>query len=876
MRGMIPGRRNVIIYMVGKLRSRSIQRWVLTLSVTLLLSLQALPGISAERAAASVPSGGESAGASVASAASASGKERWILKAREGRLGQVLQDLRGLESLGITKLKETRNLILINVPAGFSAMAEMAEKIPGLDWMEPDSRVSAAAVPDDPNYRDQWDLAKIRMPEAWDKAGTGSPSVVVAVADTGVAFENRGGFSRAPDLERVQFVPGYDFVDQDPYPDDEWGHGTFVTEIIASGWNNGFRAAGIASGCTIMPLRVLDSAAQGSLFDVAQAVIYAADNGARIINLSLAASPGAAAARTITDAVDYAYSRGVLCVAAAGNNAGPVELPASIPSVLAVGATDANDARASYSNTGPEVDLVAPGGELNGAKIPQESFASWGSPSSGFSLYWSQGTSFSAAQVTGVAALMLSLNPDLMAADLASLLTATCRDLGAAGRDDSFGSGLLDAAAAVRKAGGRSWYFAEGTTRAGFQEWLCLLNTSGATAGANISYFFGDGDWLDAHVDVPAFTRMTIPVNSVIGDGWDVSVRVIASSADLLCERPMYFNYQGKWTGGSAAVGSPRRSQLWFFSEGYTGPGFEEWLCLANPGDRPAFVTVDYISSAGTVSSSAYALPAFSRRTLSVNAEAGANREVSMRVQSDQPIVAERPMYFLYKGTIDGGHNVLGATYTSNTWYFAEGTTRPGFDEYLTITNTGNIDANIAVYYLMGPGQGAALQRPYVVPSNSRFTINVRDEVGSGKDVSCFIQSDRPVVAERPMYFRYGSWSGGHDVAGANYASDQWVFCEGTTRTGFEEWLTLANPSVSSAAITVDYILGYGQGPSVRRTYTVAAGSRETIYVPDEVGREKDVSAIVYSNVPIVAERPMYFRYGTWDGGHDVLGYTDH
>ncbi len=865
---MIPGLRNVIISMVGKIQANRAVQLMLIVLLVVLMALPGLPGNPRSRARASVPAEGAAA---TDTAIAETGK--WILKAQDGCLDLVLQGLDELAGLGINRIKQVRDLVLVSLPPALDAAVQLVSRLPGLDWMEPDIVVSAAAVPNDPNYGQQWNLQAIRMPGAWNNMSTADPAVIVAVVDSGVAFENRAGFSLAPDLTDVRFLSGYDFVAGDAYPDDEYGHGTFVTEIVASGWNNGIRCAGIASGCAIMPLRVLDSTGKGDLFDVSDAITYAVDNGARIVNLSLAASSGAEGSATLSQAVDYATARGVLCVAAAGNNSGAVELPARLPSVLAVGATDVNNALAYYSDRGPEIDLVAPGGDSGTGKIYQESYSTWGSPGSGFAIYSSTGTSFACAQVTGVAALMLSANPDLTATDLSSVLTSTCQDLGPPGKDNSFGFGLLNAAAAMEHAGNRAWYFAEGSTRPGFQEWICLLNSGSAPASAAITYFYADGAWLDNTLIVPGGTRLTVPVNSVLGEGWDVSVRVITSSHDLLCERPMYFNYQGRWTGGTTTTGSLRRSQLWLFSEGYTGPGFEEWLCLANPGGAWANVTVDYISGSGGSVRGSYALPPFSRRTISVNGEVGAGRELSMQVQADQPIVAERPMYFFYGGLIDGGHDVVGATATSNTWYFAEGTTRSGFDEYLTILNSGDVGANVAVYYLLGPGQGDAQRKYYSVRANSRFTINVRDEVGSGKDVSCFIQSDRPVVAERPMYFLYGSWSGGHDVMGANYASDSWVFTEGTTRTGFEEWLTLANPNAQSVTATIDYFVGYGQGSNIRRRYSIAAGSRATIYVPEEVGRERDVSAVVRSSIPIVAERPMYFRYGAWDGGSDVLGY---
>ncbi len=139
-----------------------------------------------------------------------------------------------------------------------------------------------------------------------------------------------------------------------------------------------------------------------------------------------------------------------------------------------------------------------------------------------------------------------------------------------------------------------------------------------------------------------------------------------------------------------------------------------------------------------------------------------------MHVTSDEGIVAERPMYFAYTsgtdgGVVPGGHNVMGATMPATSWYFAEGTTRTGFEEWLTLANPGDTAARVEVEYMLGAGQGENVTQVWEVPARSRVTVNVNDAVGPGMDVSMHVTSDEGIVAERPMYFSYGgaAWSGG-------------------------------------------------------------------------------------------------------------------
>jgi hypothetical protein len=309
------------------------------------------------------------------------------------------------------------------------------------------------------------------------------------------------------------------------------------------------------------------------------------------------------------------------------------------------------------------------------------------------------------------------------------------------------------------------WYFAEGYTGTGFNEWLCLQNPNASAITATVTFMFEGEPPLPAIYSLDPFSRFTLNVNDTVGPDKNVSIKVESEDA-LVAERPMYFDYKGSWRGGHDIVGVTMPSYSWFFAEGYTGPGFEEWLCLQNPYPQLAEVDIFYITSGGQVYLQELSIPGNSRRTVDVNQDLGEGYEVSVAIFSDDaPIVAERPMYFNYKGKWDGGHNSQGCTSPSYSWYFAEGTTRQGFEEWLCLQNPGEGTATINVDYMLGTGQ--TIPRTYQIGPESRFTIDVVEQLGLGQDVAIRIESNVPVVAERPMYFDYqGSWKGGHDTIG--------------------------------------------------------------------------------------------------------------
>lgn len=319
----------------------------------------------------------------------------------------------------------------------------------------------------------QWNFlapAGIDAPAGWANliaAGRpGGRGVKVAVLDTGVAYRNWGAFRRSPDLGRTRFASPYDFVAGSRFALDRNGHGTHVTSTIAESTNNGFGLTGIAYGATIIPVRVLDRYGNGDAATIARGIRYAANRGAKIINMSLEfpSSVRAAEIPDILSAVRYARRKGALIVAAAGNESvRAVAYPARAGGVVAVGATTEHRCLADYSNDGSGLDLVAPGGGPD-ATIPGDpNCRPDGTPGrdivqltlvgsiSHFAYDAEDGTSMATPHVAGVAALVVASgvigrHPSPTAIE--RRLKATAHPLGDPRR---FGAGLVDAGAATRR-----------------------------------------------------------------------------------------------------------------------------------------------------------------------------------------------------------------------------------------------------------------------------------------------------------------------------------------------------------------------------------------------------------------------------------------
>ncbi len=406
----------------------------------------------------------------------------------------------------------------------------------------------------------------------------------------------------------------------------------------------------------------------------------------------------------------------------------------------------------------------------------------------------------------------------------------------------------------------RTWLFAEGTTRAGFEEWVCVLNPGDSPCELTFRFLLPEGEAEPFRAALGPRSRFTLHVNRAAGPDLDVSV-LLESSRPVAAERAMYFRYgPGGWAGGHCEHGAAEPSPQWLFAEGTTRAGFDTWLCISNPQAEPVRVEVDYLLGVGQGDNLAgsFTLKPRSRFTLRVNDAVPPESDVSLRVRAAKPVVAERPVYFDYRGGWDGGHDALGSAQPARKWYFAEGTTRSGFEEWLCLLNPGEEDAAAVLIFMSGEGEARRLE--VVVPARRRQTVYVNDVVAPETDVSCEVSSSAPLVAERAMYFSYqGRQRGGHICAGATEPSASALFAEGTTRPGFDEYVCILNPNGATANVGLSCMGAAGQ--AAVGAYAVGARSRLTLRVRDIAGADLDVSVSLSSDLPVVAERPMYFAY---------------
>ena len=353
--------------------------------------------------------------------------------------------------------------ILLEVPTGArQSILEELRRQPQVEYAEPNYLANASIVqpvdslqiPNDELWPQQWALPLIHAPEAWDITHT--QNVIIAVLDTGVYVDH-------PDLHgilwtnpgeipangrdddgngRVDDIHGWHFYQdcstgicqpsQNRLISDDNGHGTHVAGIAAAQTNNVAGVAGVSWGARVMTVKVLDQFGDGYYYDIAAGIVYAADNGAQIINLSLG---GEAYSQLLQDAVDYAYGKGVLIIAASGNNGGAVFFPGACANVLTVAATDQNEQRLEFSNQGPEVDIAAPGDYMISTWIPP------------YLYYIRRGTSMATPHVSGAAALLWTWRPDWTNAQIAQRLQTQADDVNATlypGYDPFIGWGRLN------------------------------------------------------------------------------------------------------------------------------------------------------------------------------------------------------------------------------------------------------------------------------------------------------------------------------------------------------------------------------------------------------------------------------------------------
>lgn len=391
---------------------------------------------------------------------------RFASDATEAQRSAVVKAVGGAVDLELAALGLVRIAIPPDGRDSYGDGALLAETIarePGVESAEYDATVRVQFTPNDQYYASdpysglgQWGIRKAQVDRAWDTVR--SSPLTIAVVDTGVDPGH-------PDLAGA-LLPGRTFLSAPSAgctvsERDDNSHGTHVTGIIAANGSNGIGIAGVAFGAKVLPLKALDCEGAGLLSDVARAIVFAADQGARIVSISLGSSSDSS---TVRSAVQYAASRDVLVIIAAGNcgsdsplnprcgSLNEVSFPAAYTEALAVAATDVDDTRATFSTQGAYIDISAPGRRIV-STVPTYATKVGSIGYAAFS-----GTSQATPFVAGVAALVWSREPSLSAAQVRARLTSTADDLGPAGIDIAFGAGRVNALRAVGAAAVPSMY----------------------------------------------------------------------------------------------------------------------------------------------------------------------------------------------------------------------------------------------------------------------------------------------------------------------------------------------------------------------------------------------------------------------------------
>jgi|GEM_PF-1697680 DMSO/TMAO reductase YedYZ molybdopterin-dependent catalytic subunit len=393
------------------------------------------------------------------------------------------------------------------------------------------------------------------------------------------------------------------------------------------------------------------------------------------------------------------------------------------------------------------------------------------------------------------------------------------------------------------------WYLAEGYTGGGFEEWICIGNPNPWKTQVDITYMIQGESNKSQKVSVDAMSRTTVKVNDAVGPGKNVSALVEGHEGDsIVVERAMYW---GNKTGGHCAAGVNDPAKKWYLAEGCTAGGFETWVLLQNPGSTGALVKVTYMNKSGSQAGPTINMPAHSRTTVNVADTLPGDWDVSTQVVSDVPVIAERAMYWANR---KAGHDAVGVTSPGTEWYMAEGCTANSFETWVLLQNPGDTAAKASVTYM---NESGAVAGPTIdIPAHSRKSVNVADTLPNDMQVSTKVTSDKPVIAERSVY--WNGRQGGSCETAVGSPKFKSLLAEGATDGGFESWILIQNPGPVDATVYITYLTD--KGAKERAPLTVASGKRVSVNEFDDVGASYQVSAQVNSTAAVAVERAVYWN----------------
>jgi hypothetical protein len=341
-----------------------------------------------------------------------------------------------------------------------------------------------------------------------------------------------------------------------------------------------------------------------------------------------------------------------------------------------------------------------------------------------------------------------------------------------------------------------TWYLPEGSSSWGFECWLLIQNPNAAQADCTVEYMIEGSSPVSVTKSIPAMSRKSFNIADDIGSH-DASIKV-SSVVPVIPERAMYKNDRRE---GSDSIGTTTPSSDYFLAEGTTSWGFTTYVLIQNPQSTATTVTVTYMTGSGPQKQEPFIMQGNSRHTIRVN-DFLQNADFSTQVHGNQPIIAERSMYW-GDGSKYGEacHDSIGVSRASNHWYLAEGSTNGGFETWVLVQNPGDKDTVAQITYMTEAG---ALPGPSLdLKARTRQTVNVADTVPNTWSVSTKVSAGAPVIAERSVY--WGERMGGHNSIGVSDPSVTWYLAEGCTNGGFETWVLVQNPGETSTEVSITY-----------------------------------------------------------------------
>ncbi len=437
-----------------------------------------------------------------------------------------------------------------------------------------------------------------------------------------------------------------------------------------------------------------------------------------------------------------------------------------------------------------------------------------------------------------------------------------------------------------------TWYLAEGSTGVNefgyFETWILVQNPGDESADVQLFYQTPSGEVPGQQMTLAPHSRDTRSVADVVPGEWSVSTRVV-SNRPIIAERSMYWDAPGAFRQSATdSIGVTSPAKTWYLAEGSTGANefgwFETWVLVQNPGDEPANVKYYYQTPDGQVEGHQFTVKPHARETRNVADVVPNQFSVSTKVTSDQPVIAERAMYWCAPGAYRAAaHDSIGVTAPCTAWYLAEGSTgtneQGSFETWVLVQNPGSSPAHVQLYYQTPTTEVKGHE--LTVGAHSRETRNVADFLPNEFSVSTRVDSDEPVIAERSMYWTGtpGSYrQSATDSVGVTAPCGAWYLAEGCTGASqqgcFETWVLVQNPGDTAANVRLYYQTPRGVEVAGQE-FTLTPHTRKTLNVADCLPNEFSVSTRVASDQPVIAERAMYWDTATCyrQCAHDSIGF---